>query len=58
MKKSVVRHLDFEIDKLTNSIVNVVTSDSFDTYVSVLIKTELKLIKNKQWLFDWKKEFG
>jgi hypothetical protein len=47
--------LDFEIDKLTNSIENVVTGDSFATEVSVLLKEELKNVsKSKGWLFDWK----
>lgn len=49
--------LDFIIDKLTNSIENVVTGDSFKTEVSVLTKSELKLVTKKNgWLFDWKKE--
>lgn len=50
--------LDFEIDKLTNSIENVITGDSFTTEVSVLKKDELKIIsRNKGWLFEWKDEF-
>jgi hypothetical protein len=28
--------LDFEVDKLTNSIENVVTSDSFATEISIV----------------------
>ena len=48
--------LDFVIDKLTNSIENVISGDSFDTEVSVLTEADLKLIKKIQWLFDWKKE--
>jgi len=40
--------LDFEIDKLTNSIENVITGDSFSTEVSIFLKEELKyLTKNK-----------
>jgi hypothetical protein len=50
--------LDFEIDKLTNSIENVITGDSFATEVSILSKDELKNVtKTKGWLFDWKSEF-
>jgi hypothetical protein len=50
--------LDFEIDKLTNSIENVITGDSFSTEVSIFLKEELKyLTKNKGWLFNWKEEF-
>ncbi len=49
--------LDFIVDKLTNSIVNVVTGDSFKTEISVLTKSELKLVTKKNgWVFDWRKE--
>ncbi len=50
--------LDFIIDKLTNSIENLVTGDSFATDISLLRSTDLKNIsRNKGWLFDWKYEF-
>ena len=50
--------LDFIIDKLTNSIENVVTGDSFATEISVLTQQDLKTISKKNgWLFDWKAEF-
>lgn len=50
--------LDFIIDKLTNSIENVVTGDSFATDISLLKSTDLKNIsKKKGWLFDWNYEF-
>jgi hypothetical protein len=50
--------LDFIIDKLTNSIENVVTGDSFATDISLLKSSDLKNItKKNNWLFDWKKEF-
>ena len=49
--------LDFIVDKLTNSIENVVTGDSFKTEVSVITKSELKLVTKKNgWVFDWRKE--
>lgn len=49
---------DFIIDKLTNSIENVVTGDSFQTEISVLTHSDLKLVTKKiGWLFDWKLEF-
>ena len=44
-KKSV----DIEIDKLTNSIVNVITGEEFKTEFS---KVKSKEIKKKDWLFD------
>lgn len=50
--------LDFIIDKLTNSIENIVTGDSFTTDVSVLTQHDLKTAsKTNGWLFDWKSEF-
>lgn len=50
--------LDFIVDKLTNSIENVVTGDSFATDISVLFSTDLKNItKEKGWVFDWKSEY-
>lgn len=49
--------LDFIVDKLSNSIENVVTGDSFKTEISILTKDELKLVTKKNgWLFDWRKE--
>jgi len=45
--------LDFIIDKLTNSIENVITSESFPTEISVLSVQDLKSVTKKNgWLFD------
>jgi hypothetical protein len=50
--------LDFEIDKLTNSIENVITGDSFPTEVSVVTRSDLKSISKKNgWVFNWLSEF-
>lgn len=58
MKESKELGLDFIIDKLTNSIENLVTSDSFTTEISLLKNVDLKNItKNKNWIFDWNYEF-
>ena len=58
MKKQKEIGLDFIIDKLTNSIENVVTGDSFPTEISVLTTQDLKTVtKKSSWLFDWKSEF-
>jgi len=46
-----------KIDKLTNSIVNIVTGDSFETEVIKVEKNELKSLK-KGWKFDWNKEYS
>jgi hypothetical protein len=52
------KELDFLIDKLTNSIENVTTGDSFQTVVSLLTTSDLKAISTKNnWVFDWKTEF-
>lgn len=49
--------LEFVIDKITNSIENAVTGDSFQTEVSILTNADLKLLAHKKlWLFDWKAE--
>ena len=50
------QELDFEIDKLTNSIQNSVSGDSFDTTVSPFTAAEQKLLRIGEWVFDWKKE--
>jgi len=49
--------LDFEIDKLTNSIENVRSGDSFPTEISLLTQTEVKnLTKKNGWQFNWTSE--
>jgi len=49
---------DFIIDRLTNSILNTISGDSFPTEVSVLTKNDLQNItKKKGWNFNWKSEF-
>ncbi len=56
MKKRSVRGLDFEVDKLTNSIENTITGEVFDTEISRLGISEIKQIKAKDWQFDWRNE--
>ncbi len=49
---------DFVIDRLTNSILNTISGDSFPTEVSILTKNDLKTItKKKGWNFNWRAEF-
>lgn len=58
MKQKRSIHLDFEVDKLTNSIENVLTKDVFVTDVLPVSKEDLKNATKKiGWLFDWKQEF-
>jgi hypothetical protein len=45
---------DFIIDKLTNSIENVQSGDSFQTAISLVTKADLKEITKKSgWRFNW-----
>ncbi len=58
MAKQTKYHLGVEIDKLTNSIVNTISGDSFPTDVHPISKVDLKKItKNKGWLFNWADEY-
>ncbi len=58
MKKKKIIYLDFEVDKITNSIENVITGDSFATHISLVTTEDLKKIGKKQgWVFNWKNEF-
>lgn len=58
MKKRNYIGLDFEVDKLTNSIVNVITGDSFPTDITLITSSDLKTVtKKNRWQFDWKLEF-
>ncbi len=50
--------LDFEVDKLTNSIENVITGDRFATDITILNHADLKILsKQNKWQFDWKVEY-
>lgn len=58
MKRREHIELDFEIDKLTNSIENVITGDSFSTDITRISGNDLKGINRKNgWVFLWKQEF-
>ena len=57
MKKQQYKGLDFIIDKLTNSIENVQSGDSFPTEISILTISELKNnTKKSGWRFNWGSE--
>ncbi len=47
MKNTGDEGLDFRIDKLTNSVVNIVTGDSFTTDVTLVSMEDLKSITKK-----------
>ena len=52
MKKRETTLVDVEIDKLTNSIENRISGDSFDTEVLPFVPDE-KGYKKSHWRFDW-----
>ncbi len=58
MSKQTKYHLSIEIDKLTNSIVNAISGDSFPTDVHPITNADLRNVtKKKGWLFNWANEF-
>lgn len=57
MKRLPKTGLDFEVDKLTNSIENIVTGDSFATDITLISISDLKTVNEKNgWQFDWRLE--
>lgn len=50
------KEIDIVIDKLTRSIENAISGDSFKTEVIQMMPEDLKKIKKSDWLFDWKSE--
>jgi len=58
MDKNKIIEQDFIIDRLTNSILNTISGDSFPTDVTILTKSDLKNITKKNgWNFNWRTEF-
>ncbi|MFH0866270.1 MAG: hypothetical protein V1904_08745 [Bacteroidota bacterium] len=58
MKKSAHKGMDFVIDKLTNSLENIISGDSFPTDITLLSTADLKTVtKINGWQFDWKFEY-
>lgn len=56
--KSVKYLIDVEIDKLTNSIINTISGDGFQTEITEVIKADLKTVtKKSDWNFNWLAEF-
>lgn len=59
MAKQNIYKLDFEIDKLTDSVLNTISGDRFKTVITLLKKSDLKTITKKRgWLFNWRQEFN
>ena len=57
VKKGLEIEADFEIDKLTNSIENTITSEVFDTEVTPIYSKDKRQIIKTEWVFDWHREF-
>lgn len=53
MKKERKILVEIEIDKLTNSIENVVSGDIFDTEIIQLFSKDTKQINKSNWQFNW-----
>ena len=56
MKKEKKILVSIEIDKLTNSIENVVSGDIFDTDVIQLFTKDTKQINKTDWQFNWQEQ--
>jgi hypothetical protein len=56
VKKEKIIYLDFEIDKLTNSIENAISGEVFDTLIVELNSIERKGIRKTEWAFNWYNE--
>jgi len=51
--------LDFEVDKITESIENAETGETLDTLVLPVTKADLEDVTKKNgWLFNWKLELS
>ncbi|HLK28221.1 MAG TPA: hypothetical protein VKT28_06545 [Puia sp.] len=58
MTKKASYNVGIEIDRLTNSIVNKISGDSFPTDVHPITKADFKNISRKSgWIFNWSNEF-
>jgi len=53
-----IQHIEIEIDKITKSIENSTTGDSFPTEVLLVDSSDIKTVTKKSgWLFNWKNEY-
>jgi hypothetical protein len=56
VQKNEIIYLDFEVDKLTNSIENAISGELFDTFIVKLKPTDGRGIKKDEWAFNWQNE--
>jgi hypothetical protein len=54
-KRTPVR-LDFEVDKLTNSIENILTGEIFETEIVRLKTVDISSLNRSKWQFNWRME--
>ncbi|WP_435356689.1 hypothetical protein [Emticicia sp. SJ17W-69] len=52
-----MKEIDIEIDKLTNSIENIISGETFSTLILPFKKGEKGFSSNK-WVFNWIKELS
>lgn len=49
----------FIVDRLTDSVLNTISGDSFQTDIATLKKSDLRHVTKKRgWKFNWKHEFN
>jgi len=53
MKQNLPIQLDFEVDKLTNSIENATTGEIFHTEITKVTAKQNRQINKADWLLDW-----
>jgi hypothetical protein len=59
MRKTNISELSFFVDGLTNSIVNIISGDSFSTDISIIGRSDLKWIAPQYgWQFKWNDELA
>ena len=56
MEQDLREQLDFEVDKLTNSIENAITSEVFETVITKMTGRQSRQIKKADWLLNWHME--
>ena len=56
MEHEKIIQLDFEVDKLTNSIENTISKEVFDTIVTKIAQKDIKQIKKVEWTSELKNE--
>jgi hypothetical protein len=48
---------NIEIDKLTRSIENAISGDSFKTEILEMAPADIRKLKKVDWIFNWRAEY-